>query len=238
MNEEKLTNEINILNNVLKIKLKFFNTLLAEYFKNDKIKKIDNEITANFNNLLKNLPDIGDIKENHFAKFLPLAAQNLAIYSILKQEKLDIKEIGKIFFEELLLETRSIPEWYNKITEKDNWQSWTKLLKKWAPISMKRKYPMDNMYKYIPKSKDFTFGLDMYESTIIKYFKANNAEDIIPYFGMHDYVVCDLIGFGLVRTKTLHEGDDLTDYRFKIGKTSKMTDKETARLAEMNCEYY
>lgn len=227
-----------LLQESLDIKIKFISHILKNDYNADTIKDISKETKVQFYNLLPKVPDIGDYSKNHFAKYMPFSALILSFYIVMKK-KIEPKEIGRILFNSLLLETRTIPEWYFKMTERNNWREWRDTIKNWSKVSLQKKYKMDYAYKFLSKKGDlYDFGFDMYESGMIKYFNSYKASDIIPYLGVQDYVVCDVIGIGLSRTKTLNEGDELSDYRFKIGGKSNITLKEEKRLIEMGCEYY
>jgi hypothetical protein len=92
-------------------------------------------------------------------------------------------------------------------------------LKSAAEVSGKKEYPGDWVFSFIIRGDDadFDFGIDVHERGLVKYFRADGAEDIVPYPCATDFIVSRAIGEGLSRTMTIAHGGNRCDFRFKKG---------------------
>jgi hypothetical protein len=61
----------------------------------------------------------------------------------------------------------------------------------------------------------FDWGIDQVECGILKFYAAQDAEDLTRYVCALDFIASDYFGWGLVRTSTLAEGGQRCDFRFK-----------------------
>jgi len=85
--------------------------------------------------------------------------------------------------------------------------------------SQQRRYPQDFVFSYIQgDGKEFDFGIDYTECAIVNFFRAQGADEFTRYVCLYDFLNSQLTGTGLIRTKTLAEGADKCDFRFKIGR--------------------
>ena len=66
--------------------------------------------------------------------------------------------------------------------------------------------------------EDFDYGLDITECGICKLYAAYGANKLSRYMCLSDYVVSKAFNRGLVRYKTIAEGADKCDFRFKKGR--------------------
>jgi len=64
----------------------------------------------------------------------------------------------------------------------------------------------------------FDYGLDVTECGICKFYHAQGADELAPYMCLSDYVVSRAFGRGLVRYKTIAEGAEVCDFRYKQGR--------------------
>ena len=87
--------------------------------------------------------------------------------------------------------------------------------RKWSQETYKRKYKNDWVVDFIEKSDTYEFGFDYHECGVCKLCQNENCMDIAKYLCKLDYMTVDMMGIGLDRTKTLANGDDVCDFRFK-----------------------
>jgi hypothetical protein len=88
-----------------------------------------------------------------------------------------------------------------------------------AGESQKRRYPGDWVFTFVEgDGQEFDYGLDFTECGICKYYHAQGADELTPYLCLMDGVVSKSFGLGLVRHKTLAEGADICDFRYKAGR--------------------
>jgi hypothetical protein len=94
-------------------------------------------------------------------------------------------------------------------------------LKEAAEKTQERRYPGDWVATFVEgDGEQFDYGLDVVECGICKFYRTQNAEELTPYMCLSDYILSDAFARGLVRYKTLAEGDDVCDFRFKKGRGS------------------
>jgi hypothetical protein len=65
------------------------------------------------------------------------------------------------------------------------------------------------------EGRAFDWGIDQVECGILKFYAAQDAEDLTRYVCALDFIASDYFGWGLVRTSTLAEGGQRCDFRFK-----------------------
>lgn len=58
------------------------------------------------------------------------------------------------------------------------------------------------------------------QSGICKFHHAQGADELAPYLCLSDHVVSEAFDRGLVRYKTLAEGADVCDFRYKNGRAT------------------
>jgi hypothetical protein len=66
--------------------------------------------------------------------------------------------------------------------------------------------------------QEFDYGLDFTECGICEFYRAQRADELTPYLCLMDGVVSEVFCYGLVRYKTLAEGADVCDFRYKAGR--------------------
>ena len=64
----------------------------------------------------------------------------------------------------------------------------------------------------------FDYGYDYTECGVVKYFRAQGAPELAPYFCLNDFPKSAVDGSGLSRTKTIGQGVDLCNFRYKKGR--------------------
>ncbi len=169
---------------------------------------------------LNQLPRLPQLEKGHVWKEnLVESAMVLALHRTLRKYGFTVPEIEKVveaYYEKLL---RSQPMLFRLVMR---WvaSSWIfrRRMKKWAAVTQDRSCPDGWVFEYIPgDGKTFTYGLDVKECAICKYYQAQGEEALIPGVCRLDYVLDRVIGTGLVRTGTLGEGQSRCDFRFTRG---------------------
>ena len=109
------------------------------------------------------------------------------------------------------------PEWILNIYGyfKYHWGRSDKMREQ-AKISQNRQYPMDFVFKFVEGDGiELDYGTDMIECGIIKLFRKQNAEELVPYICLLDFPISRAFNRGLIRTMTLAEGADRCNFRYK-----------------------
>ena len=96
-------------------------------------------------------------------------------------------------------------------------------MRRWALTSKKRLYPGDWVYEFLEgNGKDFDSGTDMLECGVLKFYQEHDMVDFVPYLCAIGVPMSEVGKQGLHRTKTLAEGGDKCDFRFKGGRKTKV----------------
>jgi hypothetical protein len=89
----------------------------------------------------------------------------------------------------------------------------------WAAWTQKRDYPANWVATFLPgDGQSFDFGYDYSECGVVKFFHSQGVPELAPYLCLNDFLKSAAIGSGLRRTKTLAQGDEVCDFRYKKGR--------------------
>ncbi len=164
------------------------------------------------------IPYIGG-KGNIFSEWLNYGAYYLAMYRALSTRGHNVNEVGKLIFETYEV-MADYPEWFLRIVGRFKYgKKYAEKLRAAAEASQKRKYPGDFVSSFIDgDNENFDYGLDITKCGICKLYSAQGAEKLSRYMCLSDYVVSKAFNRGLVRYKTIAEGADKCDFRYKKGR--------------------
>ena len=85
-----------------------------------------------------------------------------------------------------------------------------------AKRSQERRYPGDWVYEAVDgDGVEFDHGIDFFECGTQKLYHAHDADEFLPFYCFLDFVTSEAAGTGLVRTRTLAEGYEKCDFRYK-----------------------
>ena len=91
-----------------------------------------------------------------------------------------------------------------------------KKVRRLAIASQDRPNPDDYVSRFVPGEPGrFDFGIDFVECGIIKFLRAEGAEELAPVLCELDWPHTELVGIELIRTTTLAEGGECCDFRFR-----------------------
>jgi hypothetical protein len=180
---------------------------------------LSREIGLEFANTSFLLPDIGSAEENKWVVYMPPASYALAAYRVLVPGRMDIEQFGKLFFETVQEQMTNLSSSIMKIIGTDQgMKEKTRLL---AERSQRRQYAEDWVINFVEgDGQEYTYGIDVTECAIQKYLARQGAPELTRYLCLTDYITSEAIGRGLVRNKTLAEGCDCCDFRYKKGRRS------------------
>jgi hypothetical protein len=168
--------------------------------------------------LVAEMPDIGG-EENMFTEWLIYGVYYLAVYRVLKVEGQSVEEAGKVIFDTFQAMSH-YPKWLLRLVGALRYnQQYVRRLREAAERTQERRYPGDWVAAFIEGDGEaFDYGIDVTECGICKFYRAQGAEELAPYLCLSDYVVSDAFDRGLVRYKTLAEGAEVCDFRYKKGR--------------------
>jgi hypothetical protein len=169
-----------------------------------------------FNDLYRKTPDIGKT-------LFPIIYQScpalISFYKAYRQLGLSNDEAGKMLWKMFETMMQSIP----KATMQKIACNFIRNCRKKAQYHERRSlenstHPYDWKISYREISEDI-FELDIHECAIIKLSRDFDALDIFPWICQVDYLIASY-GYGLERSKTLADGDELCNSRFILSERS------------------
>ncbi|MCR5396637.1 MAG: L-2-amino-thiazoline-4-carboxylic acid hydrolase [Lachnospiraceae bacterium] len=84
----------------------------------------------------------------------------------------------------------------------------------WAKESKKRAKKNNWVVDVLPGCDEYDLGYDYYECGVCKICRDEGCLELAKYMCRLDFVIADIMGMKLVRTKTLAEGAELCDFRY------------------------
>lgn len=161
--------------------------------------------------LIPKTPYIGD-DDNPMTHHLIRSTTSLALYKVMKAHGKTARETGKIIYDAVVEVIKQLPfspsgppppEFIQKKKEE-------------AKKSQERRYPGDWVWEFVEgDGREFDYGYDFYECGVQKYYQAQGANELLPYFCFLDFVTVRASGQVLMRTMTLAEGGEKCDFRFR-----------------------
>jgi hypothetical protein len=196
---------------------------LIDYCGIERAGSLINEARREYEIIIPRIPFIGH--RSPFLLFFLPASRYLAIYIILRKNKIDFEEASHIISLMNQSEWNAIPFllrciikliWFSPLFEKR--------LKKRAKESQKRKYPDGYVLNFIEgDGRSFDYGIDYTKCTACKFLKQQGAVELAPLMCSFDKSASEILGWGLTRTMTLANGDEKCDFRFKKGGKTNIT---------------
>ena len=175
-------------------------------------------IRQEYEALTPEVPYIGG-EENMFTEWLTYGVYYLAVHRILKAEGQSVEEVGKVIFDTFQA-MADYPKWLLRLVGSLKYnKQYVSQLKKAVAKTQKHRYPGDWVAMFIEgDGKEFDYGIDITECGICKFYLAQGADELTPYLCLSDCVVSEAFDRGLVRYKTLAEGAEVCDFRYKKGR--------------------
>lgn len=175
-------------------------------------------IRQEYEALTPEVPYIGG-EENMFTEWLTYGVYYLAVHRILKAEGQSVEEVGKVIFDTFQA-MADYPKWLLRLVGSLKYnKQYVSKLKKAVAKTQEHRYPGDWVAMFIEgDGKEFDYGIDITECGICKFYRAQGADELTPYLCLSDCVVSEAFDRGLVRYKTLAEGAEVCDFRYKKGR--------------------
>jgi len=166
--------------------------------------------------LIPELPYIGG-DGNPMTYHIIRCSTSLALYKAMKARDKSAEETGKIIYDAVAECVRHLPP------DLPPTEEFLAEKRERARISQERRYSGDWVRVFVEgDGESFEFGYDFYECGSQKLYHAHGADEFMPFFCYLDFVTYRTPGWSFSRTKTLAEGDEKCDFRFKKdGETKK-----------------
>lgn len=190
--------------------------ILQKEFSRSVALHVKQAIKREFISLLPLIPYIGG-SSNPLTKNLIGAAWMLAVYRVMKPMGKSPGEVGKIVYEAITKLFSIVPK--GLLRRLAAWRYNERYIYKLKYLS-KRSYLKEYLGDFIfdvidSDGKSFDLGVDYRECGILKFLMSQNAAELAPYVCELDYAMSSSYGLKLERKKTLANGDDICDFRFK-----------------------
>lgn len=170
-----------------------------------------------FIHLLPDLPYIGG-DQHPGTRWLLLAGHWISFLRPMKEKGYSTESAAHMMYDLYEAHLNTIPK--GKMTKRGNYmftQEYMDIMKNWAQKSKGQN--VDWVADFIPKNGDaFDYGIDYHYCPCFEYFTTQGAKEISPYFCLVDFPEHKVMGTGLVRTKTLAQGNDVCNFRYKKGR--------------------
>ena len=175
------------------------------------------EIREEYESIYGEMPYIGG-DGNNLTNDIVSAAENLAFYKVLKRHDKPLKEIGELAYNAQKKAFDDHPELVPPMTNPEV----IPYIKYAAQVSGEKKFSGDWVYEFIDGNDEFDFGTDFTECGIQKLCHKYSADEFTPYLCAMDILMSECGNLGLHRTKTLAEGGDRCNFRYKAGRETKI----------------
>jgi hypothetical protein len=206
---------------------------LVERFGEETAAAMRQEMLDEHRRIIPEIPDIGRWNANDLA--LTGAARFLAGYRVILRHGGTVEDAGELVHRVSRSEFERIPRPVRAVIGLLRFNGLRlRLLARAARRSQARRYPADWVFEFVDgDGEDFDFGVDYTECGVVKFLAAQGAAELTPYGCDIDYIMAEVMGIGLQRTKTLAWGCDRCDFRMTKGGTT--TAPWPPVLAERTC---
>lgn len=194
--------------------------VLSHRYGDDFANTVLQEARQQFGALIPEIPYIGG-DENHLTGSLVGSAGCLAFYQAMQARGRSAEETGKILYDAIKARgTDSIPPL--SPSQRLSRGGLMKQRRERAERSQERRYAWDWVYEFVEgDGEQFDYGYNFTECATKKFYRAQHAEEFLPFYCFLDFPKCELGGLGLSRATTLGEGGERCDFRFKEGEKSR-----------------
>ena len=192
--------------------------VLRARFGKDHAAGLIGDIRREYEALAPEMPYIGG-EGNMFTEWLVYGVYYLAVYRVLKAKGQAVEGVGKVIFDTFEA-MADYPKWLLRLVGSIKYnEEYVNRLREATTKTQERRYPGDWVATFIEgDGGEFDYGIDITECGIRKLYRAHGAGELAPYLCLSDYVVSEAFDRGLVRYKTLAEGNAVCDFRYKKGR--------------------
>jgi hypothetical protein len=161
--------------------------------------------------LIPHIPYIGG-DDNSLTYHLVRATTTLALYRAMQGHGGTARETGRVIYEAVVNALAPLP--FSPSGPPD--ATFIRDTKEQARKSQERRYRDDWVWEFVEGDGEaFDYGYDFYECAVKKYYEAQGATDLLPYFCFLDHVTAGAHGQVLMRTTTLAKGGEKCDFRLR-----------------------
>jgi hypothetical protein len=194
--------------------------ILAGRYGDDFADRILSESRIEFKVLIPQIPSIGG--DESWTGSLVESVRCLAFYKAMKKNGKTVQETGKVLYDAVLARI-DVPQTPILLSELLTPEQIMERRRRRAQKSQERRYAEGYVCEFIiGDGVEFDYGYDFKECAAQKFYRAQGADEFLPFFCFLDYPSSKMFGLGLVRTMTLAEGYEKCDHRFKSGRKTEL----------------
>ena len=155
---------------------------------------IDADARQEFESLIPEIPYIGG-DGNELTDELIQASMGLALYRAMKKRGKTVEEIGEVLYRTVEAMATSYPKLLTRAIGFYQMSGFgQRPMRRAALESQSRLYPADWVFSFVEGDGEaFDWGIDFTECGIVKFFRAQGAEELAPYMCLADYPVSEAL---------------------------------------------
>lgn len=192
---------------------KAWRPLLAACYGDEFADAVLRDAREQYEALIPEIPYIGG-DANPMTRHLVRSTTSLALYKAMKARGKTAEEVGKVVYDAVVevvsqLPPRPFKELSAEYIAKE---------KERARKSQECYYPEDWVWEFVEgDGMEFDYGYDFLECGTQKFYHAQDADEVLPFYCYLDFVTHRTTGWGFARSMTLAEGYENCDFRWKKG---------------------
>lgn len=220
--------------------IKLMNYPLNERFGNELSLKIEKEILLEYENLISEIPYTAGFRSKMFNNFIIITAQELAAYKVLSRYDLNNDEIWELFYQAICLRLKAMNLWKKRLIS----LFWNLIFSNMLKIRAwrnKKEYLAGFELEYISgQGEGFDIGINYTRCGNYDFMNKHGGEEFAPYICLTDIALSKAFNWGLNRTKTIADGCDYCDFRFKKNSPTEVSSKlpEVQQVIEKTADKY
>jgi hypothetical protein len=193
---------------------------LAAKYGDHLAKDVCRKAANRFEVLLPNLPEVGGAK-NRVIQDIPIAGWYAAFYGPMQDHGKSAAEVGRMIYDLNQVELSRIPKDRARAQGASRFTpEYVAKLRDFCSWTQNREYPGNWVALFVPgDGQNFDYGYDYTECALVKYLRAQGALEVAPYVCLNDFIQSRAYGTGLHRTKTIAQGDEICNFRYKKGRS-------------------
>lgn len=185
---------------------------LAQRFAPSMVAAMREEMVEEYRTLIPQVPYVGGHR-NRWASNLDASAMLLAVFRVVVRHGGDAQDAGHVAYDYARNMVGRVPMPVRARVLRPR----RARAEKQAAWTQQRRYPGDWVAEVVDGAgQPFDWGIDITECGIVKFLRAQAADELTPYLCHLDYVTAEAAGAGLTRSKTLAWGCDRCDFRWHV----------------------
>jgi hypothetical protein len=186
---------------------------LANHYGEEFANAVLRETRQQYETLIPDIPYIGG-DENPMTRHLVRSTTSLVLYKVMKTWGKTAEEVGKIVYDAVVASVNQMPA----VPGQELNAAFIAEEKKQARKSQERRYSGDWAWEFVEgDGMEFDYGYDFLECGTQKLYHVHDADEFLPFYCYLDFATYRTSGWGFTRTKTLAEGYERCDFRYKRG---------------------